>query len=72
MLKVEMHHDRQADINGFPVFQTRPSASGKIWTFICDCGRQHSHGAGDGHRIAHCERHKATGYLLMAPQEALA
>ena len=38
-----------------------------LWAFDCpDCGKQHLHGAGAGHRVSHCLRAKVgdEGYIL--------
>jgi hypothetical protein len=47
-----------------------------VWTFLCPhCRRRHTHGAGPGHRVAHCNDpsspYEASGYVLaLAPQGA--
>jgi hypothetical protein len=48
-----------------------PSRPGEVWTwkFWCPfCARYHTHGAGYGHRVAHCGDHRSpfyeTGYVL--------
>ena len=40
------------------------------FTFLCDrCGKKHRHGAGEGHRVAHCP-HYPNGYILRGPTDA--
>ncbi len=50
--------------------------SEKVWTFDCDhCGVPHLHGAGAGHRAAHCTSpsspYQQTGYILYLTNEEL-
>lgn len=49
-----------------PAFRCRVSPTG-AWVFRCTCGQEHAHGAGEGHRASHCDRHRATGYNLLVP-----
>jgi hypothetical protein len=56
----------------YPVFLCEPHTAGGIttWSFWCPlCRRKHTHGAGPGHRVAHCHsdvgrRAWPDGYLL--------
>ena len=40
--------------------------------FFCPhCGKNHHHGKGEGHRVAHCGKHSPynkTGYILVYPK----
>lgn len=53
-----------------PVF--RCATGTRTWSFWCPhCRAQHTHGAGAGHRVAHCASgpYKARGYVLAAGDE---
>ena len=54
-----------------PTVRATLAADGVSWRITCPlCHTVHVHGAGDGHRAAHCEkgtRHKEVGYILLAP-----
>lgn len=58
-----------ADARGYP--QLPGFEWGRIWYVPCDhCQRFHEHGAGPGHRVAHCHRPPAgpyedSGYVLV-------
>jgi|VirMetMinimDraft_7_1064189.scaffolds.fasta_scaffold235801_2 hypothetical protein len=40
-----------------------------LWTFSCEkCGKKHIHGAGPGHRVAHCDGWD-NGYILRKVME---
>lgn len=60
----------------FPVFRCRESGFGSeaTWHFWCPyCRKEHTHGAGAGHRVAHCPRPTpltATGYYLVGASAA--
>jgi hypothetical protein len=53
----------------FPVLMAWPSANGRTVSAWCPhCCRYHTHGRGDGHRVAHCagdsSPFKDTGYVI--------
>jgi len=45
--------------NGLPIFQVNEKRE-----FYCipGCGRKHTHGTGDGHRGAHCDKDNRNGH----------
>lgn len=55
----------------YPVLQARAAAYG-TWVIECPyCGKRHTHGAKEGHRVAHCAvdtPESVKGYILKAPQ----
>ena len=59
------------DEEGFPLVKAtlNKTNTGLELTFFCPfCGRKHIHGAGSGHRIAHCypsELAPTRGYVLV-------
>lgn len=55
-----------------PVFLCKPGAL--TWSFRCPyCCTVHTHGAGAGHRVAHCAGgpYKARGYVLALADEPM-
>lgn len=53
-----------------PVF--RCTTGTRTWSLYCPhCRIQHTHGAGEGHRVAHCASgpYKVRGYVLAADDE---
>ena len=60
---------KKKPLRDYPLFLCEPSADGRQWVFWCPfCHVWHAHGAGPGHRCAHCFRGDSplqnTGYLL--------
>lgn len=48
----------------------RHRAGVTTWTIDCPhCGREHTHGAGPGHVVAHCRTGPNPGYVLTPPNE---
>ncbi|HEV6968101.1 hypothetical protein [Roseateles sp.] len=61
----------EAARDDLPVFACKTGSH--TWTFWCPhCRIEHTHGAGAGHRVAHCASgpYKARGYVLAAGGEA--
>lgn len=68
-MRVELHtDDLEGAVEGLPAFRCHLTQAGG-WAFRCTCGQTHVHGAGEGHRVGHCQSHKPGGYWLLAPIE---
>ena len=48
--------------NGIPIIKAVPEVETGFLTFYCEyCDKEHTHGYGDGHRVAHCVEHYRVG-----------
>ena len=51
-----------------PVLEAFESETGHLYVWCWHCGRWHTHGPGEGHRVAHCQDPQSpymrTGYIL--------
>ena len=68
--KPTAEHDLEGAIDGVPAFRCQTTATGGL-AFLCTCGKTHTHGAGEGHRVGHCDSHRPGGYYLLGPVEDL-
>lgn len=62
-------NDLDGSVEGVPAFRCYVN-SNCGWSFRCTCGMTHTHGAGEGHRVGHCDSHRPGGYWLLAPNDA--
>lgn len=60
------NNDLEGGVEGLPAFRCYVNRSGG-WAFRCTCGKTHAHGAGEGHRVGHCDSHRPSGYYLLPP-----
>lgn len=74
------HHEmRFVGGRRFPVIRCRLESFQRecdLFTFWCSyCGVEHTHGAGSGHRQAHCKNpaspYRKGGYILVGPGDGL-